>query len=109
MKARIKSGHRYSTAVLFSGRIFTKREWADIPAGMEAQTEKIDYLEFEPVAVIEPAPVLVSPAVIEPLPLPINAVQIDDMVVTETPILIYTEGKEPEEPTPAKRMRKGGK
>jgi hypothetical protein len=92
MQARVRPNVRYATLILFSGVVFTKSEYRDVPPGREREAEKDDRLEILPVAVLEPAPVPVSPAVIE-LPKPINSFVIEE-VEWEEPV------SEPE-PAPA--------
>jgi len=47
MKARLKPDCRFPTAVLFGGHLFTKTEWADVPAGFDESASGGEYLEFE--------------------------------------------------------------
>lgn len=45
LMARVKPDARWSIITACSGREFTKRDWRQVPAGMEAEAEANPYLE----------------------------------------------------------------
>lgn len=56
MQAKVKDDFRFSSTTACGGRLFTKKVWASVPVGMEAEAQRNEALETrpDPVEVVEP-------------------------------------------------------